>query len=156
MPRPQRVALTDTTIGLDAIEATGELAADLSGAVPKVDGRLDLGAVDLDPYLAAACRGGLGAERAARRGGPGGWSDEPIGLPPIGGAEVDFALSVDSVRMREIEVGRTALGLKLAGNTLSAALQEMALYGGQATGDLELTAAPDAAPAIRQQFRSPA
>jgi AsmA protein len=148
---PQRVALTDTTIGLDAIEAKGELVADLSGTVPRLDGRLDLGAGDLDPYLPPP------AEVAAGSGDPAGeasagWSDEPIAVPPIGGAEVDFALSLDSLTVREIEIGRTVLGLKLAGNTLSAALQEMALYGGQATGNLEVAVA-DGVPAIRQQFQ---
>jgi AsmA protein len=149
---PQRVALTDTTIGLDAIEARGELVADLSGAVPKVDGRLDLGAVDLDPYLPPPSEDASGSDEQAGEAGTEGWSDEPIAVPPIGGAEVDFALSLDSLTMREIEVGRTVLGLKLAGNTLSAALQEMALYGGKATGNLEVAVA-DGVPAIRQQFQ---
>ena len=146
------MALTDTTIGLDAIEATGELVADLSGAVPKVDGRLDLGAVDLDPYLPPPAEDAAGSDEQAGEAGTEGWSDEPIAVPPIGGAEVDFALSLDSLTMREIEVGRTVLGLKLAGNTLSAALQEMALYGGKATGNLEVAVA-DGVPAIRQQFQ---
>ncbi len=149
---PQRVALTDTTIGLDAIEARGELVADLSGAVPKVDGRLDLGAVDLDPYLPPPSEDAAGSDEQAGEAGTEGWSDEPIAVPPIGGAEVDFALSLDKLTMREIEVGRTVLGLKLAGNTLSAALQEMALYGGKATGNLEVAVA-DGVPAIRQQFQ---
>ena len=149
---PQRVALTDTTIGLDAIEAKGELVADLSGAVPKVDGRLDLGAVDLDPYLPPPSEDAAGSDEQPGEAGTEGWSDEPIAVPPIGGAEVDFALSLDSLTMREIEVGRTVLGLKLAGSTLSAALQEMALYGGKATGNLEVAVA-DGVPAIRQQFQ---
>jgi AsmA protein len=148
---PQRVALTDATIGLDAIEARGELVADLSGAVPKLDGHLDLGAVDLDPYLPPPGEDASGSGDPAGEASAG-WSDEPIAVPPIGGAEVDFALSLDSLTMREIEIGRTVLGLKLAGNTLSAALQEMALYGGKATGNLEVAVA-DGVPAIRQQFQ---
>ena len=65
---PQRVALTDTTIGLDEIQATGELVADLSGAVPKLTGNLDLGAVDLDPYLPPPAEGASDStSRPARR-----------------------------------------------------------------------------------------
>ena len=37
---PTRVAFTDATIGLDAIEGQGEVIADLGGAVPKLSGRL--------------------------------------------------------------------------------------------------------------------
>ncbi len=150
---PDRVALADATIGLDAIEARGELVADLSGSVPKVDGRLDLGAVDLDPYLPPAAKDEQGSgDQTGGNTGPSGWSKEPIELPPIGGVEVDFALSLESLRMREIEIGKTALELKLAGETLNLALQEMALYGGQATGDLEVSVS-DEVPAIRQQFQ---
>lgn len=148
----QRVALTDTTIGLDAIEARGELVADLSGTVPRLDGRLDLGAVDLDPYLPPPTDDAADSQEQAGEAGSDGWSDEPIAMPPIGGAEVDFALSLDSLTVREIEIGRTVLGLKLAGNTLSAALQEMALYGGRATGNVEVAVA-DGVPAIRQQLQ---
>ena len=109
---PERVAFTDATIGLDAIEGQGELIAELAGAVPKINGRLDLGAVDLDPYLPPRRRAerpaapASGQRRAApgraqraggrpRRAAAGGWSDEPIALPPLGGAEVDFELTVD-------------------------------------------------------------
>jgi AsmA protein len=149
---PQRVALTDTTIGLDAIEAKGEVVVDLSGTVPKVNGHLDLGAVHLDPYLPPPSEEAAGSDEPAGEAQAEGWSDEPIAIPPLGGAEVDFALSLESLTMREIEVGRSVLGLKLAGGTLSAALQEMALYGGQATGNLQVAGA-DGVPAIRQQFR---
>jgi AsmA protein len=149
---PGRVALTDTTIGLDAIEATGELVADLSGTVPRLDGHLDLGAVDLDPYLPPPGEDAGGSGDQAGEAGSQGWSDEPIPVPPIGGAEADFALSLDSLTMREIEIGRTVVALKLAGDTLNVALSEMALYGGNASGNLEVAVA-EGVPAIRQQFQ---
>jgi AsmA protein len=149
---PQRVALTGTTIGLDAIEAKGEVVADLSGAVPKVDGHLDLGAVNLDPYLPPPAEDAGPSDQAGAEASASGWSDEPIAVPPIGGANVDFALSLESLTMREIEIGKTAIGLKMAGNTLNMALNEMALYGGKATGNLEVAVA-DGVPAIHQQFQ---
>jgi AsmA protein len=145
----QRVALSDATIGLDDIEAKAELTADLSGAVPKVEGRLDLGAVDLDPYLPPAQEDS--SDQGGGDAGPSGWSDEPIAVPALDVAEVDFALSLEKLSMREIEVGKTVLTLKLAGGTLTTALSEMALYDGQATGRLELSAA-EGVPSIQQQF----
>ena len=61
---PTQVAFTDATIALDAIEGQGELLVELAGAVPKLSGRLDLGAVDLDPYLTPEAAPAEGRERA--------------------------------------------------------------------------------------------
>ena len=49
---PTQVALKDATLALDAIQGQGDLTVDLSAEVPRLTGRLDLGAVDLNPYLA--------------------------------------------------------------------------------------------------------
>ena len=177
---PKRVALTDVAIGLDQIAAKGELVADLGGALPKVDGRLDLGAVDLNPYLPppappAGQPAATGQRRGQQPGGqqPGGgqapagrapgqqpppetaaagWSDEPIALPPLGGAEVAFELTLDKLRVRALDLGRTVLGLTLKGNTLEAALKQFDLYGGHGSGTLKV-ALQNGAPAISQQFK---
>jgi AsmA protein len=73
-------------------------------------------------------------------------------MPPLDGAEVDFALSLQSLTMQGIELGKTVLALKLAGGSLSTELKEMALYGGSANG-LVTVAAADGVPAISQQFQ---
>jgi AsmA protein len=172
---PQHVALSDVAIGLDQIVAKGELTAELGGRVPKVNGRLDLGAVDLNPYLPPAAdgqpagggappggaqagggqgrTGGASAERQQTSGAAAkGWSDEPIALPPLGGADVVFELALDSLRVRKLELGRTMLGLTLQGGTLEAALKQFALYGGQGSGTLRV-AVENGVPKVRQQFK---
>jgi AsmA protein len=155
---PTAVTFDDATIALDAIEGQGNLAVDLSGAVPRLAGRLDLGAVDLNPYLppdtgepdGPASDGQPAGDGAA--GDAGGWSDEPIGLPPIGGADVDFQLAVDSLRLRDLQLDRSVLALRLEDAALNADLQEIALYGGRGSGRLDLKVA-EAIPAIDAQFR---
>ena len=103
---PTRIALSDADLALDAIEGQGNVAVDLSGNVPQLTGRLDLGAVDLNPYLPpeAADQASATGEAPASRDGEDApatdWSDEPIELPPIGGADVDFALSTDGLKVR--------------------------------------------------------
>ncbi len=176
---PQRVALTDVAIGLDQIAAKGEVVADLGGAVPKINGRLDLGAVDLNPYLPPPAPAGTqpaatgqpqpggqqtGAGQTPAQAGPApagqqpspaaaaGWSDEPIALPPLGGADVAFELTLDKLRVRALELGRTVLALTLKGNTLDAALKQFDLYGGHGSGTLKV-ALQNGAPAISQQFK---
>ena len=47
------LTLTDATLSLDKISGRGEVSADLTGSVPKISGRLDLGMVDINPYMPA-------------------------------------------------------------------------------------------------------
>jgi AsmA protein len=174
---PKRVALSDVAIALDKISGKGELVADLGGQVPKVTCRLDLGAVDLNPYLppsaAKAGQPAMAGEQPAggqppssAGGGPAapagqppaaqtaaaGWSDEPIALPPLGAANVAFELTLASLRVQALDIGRTVLGLTLQDGTLEAALKELALYGGHGSGTVRV-AVENGAPAIRQQFK---
>jgi AsmA protein len=154
----ERVAFTGATIDLDDIDAKGEVSADLSGAVPKITGRLDVAALNLNPYLPATApqpapeRGAEGQAGTGAGDAPAGWSDEPIALPAIGGVEVDFELTVGSLTYQKIELGRSVLGLTLQDNTFIADLREFALYGGQGSGSLQL-ALQNGTPVIKEQFR---
>jgi AsmA protein len=151
---PQRVAFEQAEIRLDQIEAQGEVLAELGGEVPCITGRLDTGLIDLNPYLppqpeVAGEPGPEGTPPAPA--GEAGWSDEPLAIPPIGGADVDFQLTTDGVRYREIKLGPTALGLSLKGNTLTADLEDAVLYDGRGKGQLSVSVT-DGMAAIRQQF----
>ena len=157
---PTQIALNDAALALDAIEGTGNVAVDLSGQVPRLTGRLDLGTVDLNPYLppeAAAQAGTDGPTPRPREGDQAepaatGWSDEPIELPPIGGADVDFALSTGALKVRDLQLDRSRLALRLQGAHLTADFQEIALYGGQGSGQLDVEVV-DGAPRINKRFR---
>ena len=144
--RADPIALNDAKLALDAIEGQGEVTVDLSGQVPQLAGRLDLGAVDLNPYLpprppdrerrpVARRRRATGQHGAAAAD----WSDEPIALPPIGGANVDFNLSTKALKVRDLQLDRSRLALRLQGTRLGVDLQEIALYGGRAAAARSLT-----------------
>jgi AsmA protein len=156
---PTRIALNDADLALDAIAGQGDVAVDLSGQVPQVTGRLDLGAVDLNPYLPPEAAEQRPAGDGAARDGPSreaaepaDWSDEPIELPPIGGADVAFALSTEGLKVRDLQLDRSRLALRLQGAHLSVDFQEIALYGGQGSGRLDVEVV-DGAPRIGKQFR---
>ncbi len=154
---PERIAFRDAAITLDRIESRGEVAVDLAGAVPRVSGRLDAGTLDLNPYLPPEApepvpvpdtAGGDGAGDAA----PPDWSDEPIALPPLGGFELDFQLTVDGLQYRDITLGPSELALGLQGQTFTADLTRMNLYDGEGNGSLAVSVA-DGAPVIEQRFQ---
>jgi AsmA protein len=83
--------------------------------------------------------------------GPSAWSDEPIQLPPLGVADADFRLTADSLVVRDLEIGRSDLAVRLADGALEAELNEFALYGGQGTGRLQVTLV-DGVPQIDEAF----
>ena len=135
-------SLAQATIMLDAIAATGDFSVDAGGARPALKGRLAVETLDLDPYLppegkattAPAPTGGAGGGPAPA--GKADWSDTPIDASGLKAADVDFALSVGTIKVRALEIGRSALRLVLTNGRMTADLTELALYGGAGKGRL--------------------
>ena len=148
-----KIAFTEATLSLDKITGKGEVTAELAGSVPKVSGRLDLGMVDLNTYMAPAAEGG-DAESPAPGGeaeaADAGWSDEPIDLP-LGGVDLAFELTLEGLKAQDVKLDRTVLALNMVGPRLTADLKEFGLYDGQGQGQLVVDASGDQ-PRIDKQF----
>lgn len=135
-----KVALTQAAIALDAIKAQGDFTVDTGGARPSLKGKLDVEALDVNPYLPPeqpAKTGGGGAGN----GGPAAksdWSDAPIDASGLKAADVDFALSVGSITVRKIKIGKSALRVVLNNGHLDADLSQLDLYQGSGKGKLAL------------------
>ena len=141
-----KIAFTDAVISLDDIKGRGEVTTDLTGSIPKVSGRLDLGMVDLNPYMPASAAGDEGGNEGAasapaesEASGAATWSDEPIEVP-LGGVDLAFELTLDGLKAQEVKLGRTVLALNMAGQKLTADLKEFALYEGSGQGRLVVDA----------------
>jgi AsmA protein len=138
-----KVALTQTAIAIDAIKANGDLSVDVGGARPALKGKLDVEALDVNPYLAPeqpAAKGGAGAGSAggSAPAAKSDWSDAPIDASGLKAADVDFALSVGSITVRQIKIGKSALKLVLNNGRLNADLSQLELYKGTGKGKLGL------------------
>lgn len=133
-----KAALTQAAIVLDAITATGDFTVDTAGPRPSLKGRLDVAALDLNPYLppARTAQGDGGTGGGA--GQPAGWSDDPIDASALRTADLDFGLSAGSITIQKIKIGQSALHLALNAGRLTADLQQLALYDGNAHGRLSL------------------
>jgi AsmA protein len=141
-----KIGFTDAQLSFDAIKAKGEFAFDGGGAKPRLQGKLDVDKLDVNPYLPPESAG-AGAKPAGPAGGqPGsggaaksaGWSDAPIDLTPLRAVDTDFALGVGSMLARKIQIGQSALGLQLKDGRLTADLSKLALYQGAGQGKLVL------------------
>jgi AsmA protein len=72
------------------------------------------------------------------------WSDEEIDVSALNTANVDFDLQVESIKAREIEVGESALAVRLKDGRLAADLTKLSLYDGSGTGALLVDSRPSA------------
>ena len=135
---PTGVALRAFTLELDDLRLTGDLALGL-GDRPKLEGRLDLGELDLRPYLDEpdGAPGDTAADDAP--GAPEGWPDEPLALPlPL---PLDLALDVTftSLAADELRLGRGAATLTADATATRAEITALELYDGRMTGAVTLT-----------------
>ncbi|HKW55519.1 MAG TPA: AsmA family protein [Stellaceae bacterium] len=150
-----KIAFSDASLGLDDMKAKGELALDSGGARPALKGKLDVDKLDANPYLPPEKE----AKPAPAAGKPGGgpaaaksdWSDDPIDLTPLKSADVDFALTAGGLQYRKIQVGKSALALKLVNGRFESDLTELALYKGAGKGKVVLDGS-GAVPAIEADF----
>jgi AsmA protein len=151
-----KITFTDANLKLDSMNAKGELALDSGGARPALKGRFDVDKLDANPYLPPE-KETKKEEPAAGKPGAGGaaaksdWSDDPIDLTPLKAADVDLSLSAGGLQYRKIQVGKSALGLKLVNGRFEADLTELALYKGAGKGKVVLDGS-GAVPAIEAGF----
>jgi AsmA protein len=128
-------AFRDAKLAIDAIKGSGEVAFDGRGHKPVVTGKLALGMLDVNPYLPpeakpSAAQAAPATSGAAQKPAAAGWSDDPIDLSGLNGADARFDLSVAGILVRKIKIGAANLKVTLKDGVLVTDLTRMALYGG--------------------------
>ena len=146
----KRASFTKATYTLDAIEASGDLSVDASGRVPYAKATLATNFLDLNPYMPAqkAGAGGGAPAASAPAGSPTpqpaasqGWSNEPIDASGLKAVNADLSLTVEGLKVRDINTGKSVLNVALKDGRLNADLPELALYGGNGKGRLTINGA---------------
>jgi len=137
-----KVSLTQAAIALDAIKANGDFSVDTGGTRPNLKGKLDIEALDVNPYLPPEQPAGKGGTAAPAGGtspaAKSDWSDATIDASALKSADVDFALSVGSLTVKQIKIGKSALRLILDNGRLTADLSQLELYKGAGKGKFVL------------------
>lgn len=138
----QKYAFRKAILSIDKIEGTGEFAFDGSRRKPLVTGKLQLGQLDLNPYLPPeAAPAGKGTKQSAApqaKAAPADWSDDPIDMSGLNGADASLDLAVKGILVRKIKIGQSKVNVTLKNGVLVTDLSKMALYDG--TGRAKLTA----------------
>jgi len=144
------VRLADLTLALDHLRGEGTLSLARTGARPRLVGELAFGRLDLDPYLPPGPADGAAAEADGGEA-EAGWSEEPLALPLPAPVDAELVLRFAGVRVRGLEFGAGRVELVVEGSRARIAVPELALYEGEATGTLDVTAGkiPDLALDLR-------
>lgn len=129
----QHLAFNDAKLHFDEIDATGSLAADLSGARPNITGNLASPKLDLRPYTGGSDKA---APASAVKSDVAGWSNEPIDASALRSFDAALDLTADAIYLRDIKIDKSDVAVTVAGGILTANLKQLGLYSGNAKGKL--------------------
>jgi AsmA protein len=122
------VSMTNVDVELDGNRAEGVLTLATDGR-RVVHGTLAADSLDLTPYVAGV-RLMAGNERT--------WDRLPITLDGLSGLNLDLRLSAASVKIGNVQLGRTAAAANMSGSKLNVTIGESQAFGGVAAGSFGL------------------
>jgi AsmA protein len=137
----KKIAIAGLTLALDDIKGTGNAGIDLTGAKPKLTGDLDMGALDLSPFLASEDQ-----EKKPQQPMQG-WSKEPLDLAGLQAVDADLKLRTTSLTLGNVTLSNASIVSTLQNGRLNADLPTFNAFGGNWGGKL-LVDASGATPAV--------
>jgi AsmA protein len=139
---PKRLAFDNTTIRIDQVQSRGDFLLEQGGAKPLLSGRLEIIALDLNPYLKPRPTEG-GVEVATIQtvdvAAPG-YSELPIDLSGLKALNANLDLTTGPLQVLKVKLDRTKLAFVLNDGYLAATMSELQMYGGNGTGHFEIDA----------------
>jgi AsmA protein len=144
-----KVVLKEAIIKGKALDVRASGSFDGSGDIAKVVVNIESGVLDIDRYLPPPSgEAKPAAEQAERPAGPEDMlamlPTEPFDLSPLRQTEANVNVAIGGIKAMGFEVGRIAFATTLKNGVLAAKLSELALYGGNVKGTVELDASGDA------------
>lgn len=130
------VALSDLSGNIGEATLDGNLTAKLGGAVPAVQGVLNVGALDLDALLPPTEGGETAAAPSDGRVIP----DVPLPLDGLTAADADISITAESITASGMTISDLATDITLSGGVLDVALKQAGLFGGALSGGVNADA----------------
>ncbi|MBU1286215.1 MAG: AsmA family protein [Alphaproteobacteria bacterium] len=137
----KKLSLTGLTLTLDDITGKGTAGVDLTGERPKITGDLDMGPLDLSPFLGE----GDTAETPAQASN--GWSKEPLDLAGLKAVDADIKIRTSALTIGNVKLTDAALATTLDNGKLVTDLSQFKAFGGDWNGKLNVNA-QGATPAV--------
>ena len=130
--------LTDASLSLDALKATGKIKTSLSGGTPYIEAEIAADMLDINPFLSTdkkqASNTWLFSEAFAKEG----WNSDPIDLSVLRQVNASVSINAGGVRMGKITIGKTLFRSKIQKGQLSADIVDAEFYQGKANITLNI------------------
>jgi AsmA protein len=137
----KKLSISNLDFALDDIRATGTAGVDLSGAKPLLTGDLDMGELDLSPFLAAEDQ-----EKKPQQPMQG-WSTEPLDLEGLKAVDADLKIQTSTLTLGNVVLKDARVNAILKNGRLKADLPAFTAFGGNWAGKIALDASA-AKPAV--------
>jgi AsmA protein len=138
-----KMAIKSGSIVGKAAEASASGSVDGTGEITRFDGKLDVAKLDINAYLPPP--GETEAAPVGEEDGARGWSEEPIDVSPLRGAEGQLHVTLAKVLYREVEVQNATATVSLSGGVLKADVTKVQLSPGDVTASAVVDGSRDAA-----------
>lgn len=126
--------LGDATLRADDMKATGSLAINHSGAVPKIAGNLTLGAIDVDKLTGKSSGGEAAAGGSGAGAASSGWSTALVDLSGLKAVDTDLSLAFEKLTSGKFTLGATQANVAINAGKLALTIKQAQLYNGSMSG----------------------
>lgn len=141
---PKRLSFENAAFQIDEVKARGDFLLEQTRATPLLSGRLEILALDLNPYLAPRTPPAGGVEVATLQpvdvDAPAGWSEIPIDLVGLKRLNTNLDITTGPLTLNKLKIAKTRMGLVVNDGYLASTMSNLEMYGGQGTGRFEVDA----------------
>lgn len=141
-----QIALSALDLKLDQLTARGTTGIDLTGPKPRLTGKLNMGTLDLSPFLAPSEQKPKAAQPLEA------WSKDKLDLAGLSSANADLQITTTQINIGSVKLTDAALTANLTDGKLAADLSKFKAFGGNWEGRMTVDAA-SAVPAIGFQMQ---
>ncbi len=134
----KQVALSAFDLKLDQLTAKGSAGIDLTGQKPRLTGKLNMGTLDLSPFLAPSEQKPKAAQPLVA------WSREKLDLAGLSSVNADLQIKAAQISLGSVKLTDAALTARLADGRLAADLSKFKAFGGSWEGRMTVDTASSA------------
>ena len=125
------IEISGATIQFDAIDAGGDIAFNWAGAKPKATGSLNVGALDLRPYLPPPAQNAQGFPA---------WSEAPMDFSSLRNVDADLNVRAERVMLNDLKFGESQMRIAVENGRMVADIPRLSMYGGGGSGRVVVNA----------------